>query len=275
MLLERFPNNNGEFESQVNAPPLTLPATGGIGRFTSSVGAFRDTGIQVFDTFKVDNWEHSYAVMIGNGNGLNFGNADGSYDKHLYWSSELVYAGKGGRRQGLKLFAWHQTGERLLDRTNDLTHNPTKFDRDRSGLGVKYLKKPYRISAEYMEGDGMIFVGPDKSTFDINGVSNPGGDGANGDASGYYLEGGWYIPGTKWEIDVRYDMYSRLEGDKFEFEFKTITLGAQYHINKKTRINMEIADRSAEAINFAGGAGPNANLDDVDKRYAVQLTHIF
>ncbi len=38
---------------------------------------------------------------------------------------------------------------------------------------------------------------------------------------------------------------------------------------------MEIADRSFEAVDWASGAGPNANLDDVDKRYAVQLTHIF
>ena len=60
-----------------------------------------------------------------------------------------------------------------------------------------------------------------------------------------------------------------------EFKFETFTLGAQYHINKKTRINMEIANRSFEAVDFAGGAGPNANLDGVSERLAVQLTHIF
>lgn len=285
LLLERFPNKT----YTPNVPGTTLPATSGIGGFDSSVGAFRDTGIQVFDTFKVDKWEHSYAVMFGNGNGLNFGNGDGDYDTYLYWSSELVFGGKGGRRQGLKIFAWDQSGTRLLDNTNDSVNNPTKFDRDRSGLGVKYLKKPWRVSAEYMKGEGMIFVGPDKPTFYINDGAPAGlgvGDGANGEASGYYLEGGWYIPNTKWELDLRYDVYNRLTDDNafpggpnagktFEFEFKTITLGAQYHINKKTRINMEIADRSFEAVDFSGGAGPNANLDGVDNRYAVQLTHIF
>ncbi len=288
LLLERFPNNNGEFEAQSNNPPLVLPATEGIGAFNSSVSAFRDTGVQVFDTFKVDDWEHSYAVMVGNGNGLNFGNADGFYDKYLYWSSEMVFGGKGGRREGLKMFAWAQTGKRLLDASDDATFNPTSHDRDRSGLGVKYLQKPFRVSAEYMQGEGMIFVGQDKSTFDIN-TATPAGNGADGEANGYYLEGGWYIPGTDWEIDLRYDVYNRLTDDTpfpagapapvagktLEFKFETLTLGAQYHINKKTRINMEAAGRSFEAVDFGAGAGPNANLDTVNMRYAVQLTHIF
>ena len=218
--------------------------------------------------------------MYGNGNGLNFGNGDGNFDTYLYWSSELVFGGKGGRRQGMKMFAWNQSGKRLLDSTNDSTYNPETHDRDRSGLGFKYLQKPFRVSAEYMQGKGMIFVGQDKSTYNINGTA--AGDGADGKANGYYLEGGWYIPGSKWEIDLRYDIYNRLtdnpalgNGKSLEFKFETITLGAQYHINKKTRINMEIADRSFEAVDFDGGAGPNANLDGVNQRFAVQLTHIF
>ena len=280
LLLERFPNENGAFEAQRNNAPITLPSPEGIGAFDSSVGAFRDTGIQVFDTFKVNKWEHSYAVMVGNGNGLNYGNADGFYDKYLYLSSEQVYGGKGGRRQGLKMFVWGQTGKRLLDSTGDGIYNPTTHDRDRSGLGVKYLQKPFRISAEYMQGEGMIFVGQDKSTFNINGTA--AGNGADGKANGYYVEGGWYIPNTKWELDLRYDVYNRLtdnptlaNGKSLEFQFDTITVGAQYHINKKTRINMEVASRSFEAVDFDSGAGPNANLDGVNERFAVQLTHIF
>jgi hypothetical protein len=315
LLLERFPNST----YTPNNPGTTLPTTQGLGAFDSSVGAFRDTGIQIFDIFKVGKWEHSYAFMVGNGNGLNFGNGDGSYDKYLYLSTEKVFGGKGGRRQGLKMFVWAQKGTRLLDNTNDFTpdtpaladdgvtplvnsagdpilvpgtpiHNPTKFDRNRSGVGIKYLQKPWRVSAEYMKGKGMIFVGPDKPTFYLNdaaGAVNQGvGDGANGKANGYYLEGGFYIPNSKWEIDLRYDVYNRLTGDtafnkgpntgkSLEMVFKTITVGAQYHINKKTRINMEVSDRTYEAVDFDAEKGPNANLDGVNKRYAIQLTHIF
>lgn len=286
LMLERFPNR----EYTANNDPVTLPGPLQLGGFNKPVGAFRDVGIQLFDTIVKDDWEHSYAVMLGNGNGLNFGDNDDNLDRYLYWSSELVYAGKGPRRQGLKMFVWTQSGKRVLDNTNDATHNPTEFDRDRSGFGVKYLEGQFRVSAEVMQGEGMIFVGPDKPTFYINDAAGPVaqnvGNGATGEADGYYIEGGWYIPNSKWEIDLRYDVYNRLTGDtafsagpnagkSFEMEFTTLTLGAQYHINKKTRLNMEMADRSYEAVDFASGAGPNDNLDGVDTRYAFQLTHIF
>ena len=281
LLLERFPNAN----YTTNVPSQTLPPEQSFNAFNKSVGAFRDTGIQVFDTFKVSNWEHSYAVMMGNGNGPNFSDVDDNKDVYLYWSSELVFGGKGGRREGMKLFAWGQDGKRLLDNTDDGIHNPQEFDRERAGLGIKYLKKPFRVSAEYMQGKGMIFVGPDKPTFDIN-PAVAGGNGENGKADGYYVEGGWYIPNTKWEIDLRYDVYNRLTDDvaftggpnvgrTFEFQYSGITLGTQYHFNKKTRVNAEAAFNQAEAVDWPGGAGPNANLDGIDTRYAIQVTHIF
>ena len=288
MLLERAPNTLYTSNTPAQTLPTGTPLTE-VG-YTKAVSAFRDVGIQVFDTFKVDKWEHSYAVMLGNGNGLNYGDNDDNKDLYLYWSSELVFGGKGGRREGLKMFAWNQDVKRTLDNTNDSIHNPTEFDRKRSGLGFKYLQKPFRVSAEYMVGDGMIFVGPDKPSMWINdaagAVAQGVGDGANGEANGYYLEGGWYIPNTNWEIDLRYDVYNRLTDDKkgtagplagksLEVQFNTLTLGTQYHFNKKTRVNAEVASRDFEAVDWASGAGPNSNLDNVDTRFAIQLTHIF
>ena len=279
LLLERYPNQN----YTANIAPQTLPPGTSLNGFENSVGAFRDTGVQVFDTFKVNNWEHSYAVMLGNGNSLGDNNAN--KDLYLYWSSELVYGGKGPRREGLKLFAWNQSGRRTLDNTNDGVFNPVEYDRDRSGVGIKYLKKPFRVTAEYMKGEGMIFVGPDKPTFDIN-PSAPVGNGEKGKANGYYVEGGWYIPNTKWEIDLRYDVYNRLTDDTpfpsgpnagktFEMQFSGVTLATQYHFNRKTRLNLEANFNQAEAVDFASGVGPNDNLDGIDTRYAVQVTHIF
>ena len=288
MLLERFPNHT----YTDNVPAQTLPTDTPLTEFgyDQSVGAFRDTGIQVFDMFKTNNWEHTYAVMYGNGNGINFADDDDNKDLYLYWSSELVFGGKGGRREGLKMFAWNQDGKRWLDNTNDLTHNPQEFDRKRSGLGFKYLKKPFRVSAEYMMGKGMIFVGPDKPSMWVNdaagAVAQGVGNGADGEADGYYLEGGWYIPNTKWEIDLRYDVYNRLTDDpkgtagpllgrSLEVQFNTFTLGTQYHFNKKTRLNAEVAFRDYEAGDWPSGEGPNSNLDNVNERYAIQVTHIF
>ncbi len=259
LLLERFPRST----DLNHLPPAPTP-NADMNAFEKSVGAFRDVGIQVFDTFKVNDWEHSYAIMVGNGNGLNYGDNDDNKDLYLYWSSEKVFGGKGGRREGLKLFAWNQDGTRTnaYDRTQEQ-------DRTRTGVGVKYLKRPFRASAEYMQGDGMIFQGQHRPEHMFN----------NGEAEGFYVEGGWYIPNTKWEIDLRYDTYTR---DEFhptsgpnqgihESDFDTITVGTQYHFNKKTRINAEYSARDYESES----PGPSAQQIGVKDRFAIQVTHIF
>jgi len=256
MLLERFPQ-----EGDTNAPPTPTPDAN-MAQYSRSVGAFRDVGVQVFDAFKVNNWEHSYAIMVGNGNGLNFGDNDDNKDLYLYLSTERIFGGKGGRREGAKMFAWYQDGKRTdaFDRTREQ-------DRTRAGLGVKYLKKPFRATAEYMQGEGMIFQGQHRPLHIYNNL----------DAAGYYLEGGWYIANTKWELDLRYDSYTREENHPTsnkgvdESTADTITVGTQYHFNKKTRVNAEYASRDFKSDT----AAVNTQQKDVDGRFAIQLTHIF
>ena len=270
LLLERFLSSSCDGgnattpctqTTDVNQPPTPTPDAD-MNQFSRSVGAFRDVGIQVFDMFKFSNWEHSYAVMVGNGNGLNYGDNDSNKDVYLYWSSELVFGGKGGRREGLKLFAWHQDGKRAnpTDRTQEQ-------DRERSGAGIKYLQKPFRATAEYMQGKGMIFQGQHRPTQMYNDL----------EAAGYYVEGGWYIPNTNFEIDLRFDSYTRDENHpssvvgQHESTADTITLGSQYHFNKKTRVNVEYASRDFESDTPA----VNTQVKDVDGRFAIQVTHIF
>ncbi len=273
-LIERTPNQR--YTS--NVPPQPLPVdqeNGGLTRFDKSVSAARDTGIQIFDTFKVKNWEHSYSVMIGNGNGLNYTDNDNNKDTYIYLSTEYVFSPKGGPfRPGIKAYVWSQSGKRLLDNTNDSTYNPQEHDRKRYGIGFKYLKKPYRISGEYNKAEGMIFVGPQSPTFDMN-PSVPPGNGEDGKADGWYIDLAWYIPGTKWELDFRYDEMRRLIDDPFETKWKTSTLGFQYHFNRKSRLTVNYAIRDVTAVNYGAGAGPNANLDGIGDRLALQLTHIF
>ena len=272
LLLERFPSSTCDGAtpstpctqtSDVNNAATPTPDAD-MNQFSRSVGAFRDTGIQVFDTFKFGSWENSYAIMVGNGNGLNYGDNDANKDVYLYLSTENVFGGKGGRREGLKLFAWHQDGKRTkaTDRTQEQ-------DRTRSGAGIKYLKKPFRASAVFMQGKGMIFQGQHRPGHMFN----------DGEAAGYYVEGGWYIPSTNWEIDLRYDSYKRDEfhpsagaqQGKDESTFDTITVGTQYHFNKKTRINAEYASRDAESDTTL----INNNVKGIDGRFAIQVTHIF
>ena len=275
LMLERLPNTT----YTANIAPAKLPNPAGINGFNRPVAAFRDTGIQFFDSFKSGKWDHSYAVMIGNGNGLNFGDIDGNKDTYVYWSSELGYGGKGPRAQGLKLFAWSQSGKRLLDNTDDSTVNPVEYDRTRQGVGVKYLKMPHRVTFEHVSGEGMIFVGPHAATFDMNPSAAPG-NGENGKSSGYYLDYGYYVPKSKWQFDVRYDFYNRLEGDVFETEWTKTTVGFNYHVNKKSRVTVNYEMRDVIAPGFATTGtppqqGPNMNLQGIGDRVSAQYTHIF
>ncbi len=306
LMLERYPNKvyTENRNNEVGFAYTDGNSESRFNRFDQPVGAFRDVGLQVFDMFKQKDWEHTYAFMIGNGNGVNFNDNDENLDRYFYWSSEKVFAGKGPFRQGLKMFAWHQAGKRTLQNpavpfpagagADPEPAGETEYDRTRSGLGVKYNRKGIRFTAEYLKGEGMIFLGPDNPTFTITApgaIAAPGearpllADGREGESDGWYIEGGYQIPKTKWEVDARYDVYNRLTDAKklagpcaFEFTFKTITLGAQYHINRKTRLTMNVMDRdfnSGECPSPAAGGNPNNNLHTVGKRYGIQLRHIF
>jgi hypothetical protein len=276
MLLERFPNK----QYTPNVPPQTLPPETPLNGFERSVGAFRDVGIQVFDSFTVGNdWDLSYAVMKGNGNGLNFSDNDDNKDLYVYASAEKVFAGAGPRRQGLKFFAWSHTGDRTADLTNDGVYNPEEYDRDRQGFGVKFLRKGLRLSGEYMEGDGMIFQAPHNPSFGIGpGQGNPlspVGSGAFAEANGYYIEGGYRFQNSGWEIDLRYDVYNRLDGDQFEIKFSGTTFGVQYFFNPRVRVALNYEAREGDAVNFPSGVGPNLNVGGIDDRIAIQVTGIW
>ena len=209
--------------------------------------------------------------MIGNGSGLQFSNYDGEYDKYLYLSGEKKFGGKGPMAEGLKFFAWGQWGKRLLDNTNDSVANSSLFNRDRTGLGVKYMKKPFRVTAEYIAADGMIFAGPDKPSFYFANPANTTGanNGADAKARGWYAEGGWYIPKTNFELDARYDTVDLFKGRNDAHTFSKWTLGVQYHFNPKTRVTLdyEIRDFNCTA-NTAQCTNANKNLDGVATSWA-------
>ena len=266
MLLERFLDGDGTEPNDPNTP-------------NGSVGAFRDIGVQVFDWFDWAGWEHSYAAMIGNGNGINRTDNNNDKDVYAYWASEKVFAGAGARRQGWKLFAWGQHGERTLDYTFG---NPgdQDYDRDRWGLGTTFRKGKYRAAAEYIWADGMIFNGSDGGA--VPGAENNAGTNEaslniqpNGESQGYYVHLGYAVT-PKIELDVRYDYLDRMENvDAAEREFTTVTLGAQYFFNKKTRAIVNYEFRDLEAPDFNSSAPPNEIGDTMDDRITVQLLAIF
>lgn len=269
LLLERFFNGDGA--DTFHNSGGNSGAGGDVNRPNGPVGAFRDTGIQVFNTFHKKDWEHSYAVMIGNGNGITRSDNDDNQETYLYWSSEQVYAGKGARRQGLKFFIWNQSGKRTLT-----TNGAGEYDRDRMGLGATFKKGKLRGAFEYITADGMIFNGTDGGS--VPGQASPAGVLASfnvatsGEADGYYLHAGYAVT-PKLELDARYDVYNRLtDSVAGERVFDTLTLGAQYFFNKKSRaiVNYEMRDADAP-----GNAGAAAVVGAIDDRISAQLLVIF
>ena len=241
-------------------------STGNTGR-NGPVGAFRDTGVQVFDAFKHNDWELSYAVMFGNGSGTSLTDNDNHQDVYLYGSAEKIFGNsKGPRRHGLKMFAWMQNGKRTLNDVGDV-------DRKRSGLGTTYFDGKYRVAAEYITADGMIYGGTSGAGTPDNGATfsvQP-----DEKAKGYYLDLGYrVIPNL--ELNLRYDFLdSGTEIAANHREFQTITLGAQYFFNKKTAIRFNYEMRSIDAPDLASTHPVHQILDSIDDRISAQLSIVF
>ncbi len=288
LLLERFFDRDG-------APNCTVTLGGTADRFANRpngpVGAFRDVGVQVFDAFEFGEWEHSYAVMLGNGNGITRGDNDDNKDLYLYWSSEWVFGGEGPRHEGLKLFAWSQDGKRTLvtggtgtqsdtDGSSSTAGTKGEFDRSRDGAGLTFRKDRYRAAAEYVKAMGMIFDGTDGGAV-AGSLHNAGTVYASFNiapvdkADGYYLDFGYKVLPAL-ELDVRYDRLNRrTETPSAERRFTTLTLGVQYFFDKRNRIAVNYEFRDAEAPNLPSSDTANKVLGAMDDRISVQLTSIF
>jgi hypothetical protein len=266
LLQERFFDSDGAVSSlDENAP-------------NGPVGAFRDIGVQMFDGYAVGDWEHTYALMLGNGNGILRGDDNSSKDVYLYWASERVFAGKGPRRQGWKLLAWHQQGERTL--ASGATQTVDDFDRARWGVGTTLRKDKYRAAAEYIWADGMIFNGTDGGA--VPGTLNLAASAVaswnvlpNDKADGGYLDFGYRVLPAL-EVDLRYDRLNRgTQTAAEERQFTTWTLGAQYAFTANTRVMVNYEFRDAEAPQLAGSDVPNQILDGLDDLMSVQLLTSF
>ena len=292
LMLERHfaGDGSGTFVKQTPTGATTASNSQDVNAPITGVSAFRDVGIQVFDTFKMGKWEHSYAVMKGNGNGLNRGDKDSNKDTYLYYSAEQVFGGKGPKRQGMKAYVWSIDGQRTLT-----TEGAGTYDRKRSGFGMTYRKGKQRAAFEYISAEGMIFTGTDGASVPGTATgqlpaagpfgTNPNPDGnkvqvswnqaPTGEANGYYLHYGYAIT-PKVELDIRHDVYNRMTNvTNAERIFTTTTLGAQYWLNKKTHLTVNYEMRDAEAPAYSATSNTQKVLDSLDDRISVGLLTIF
>jgi hypothetical protein len=253
------------------------------GNAMDGFGAVRDTGAMLFDTFKQGDWEHTYAVMVGNGRGVNQGDNNDDLDTHVYWSSERIYGGKGPRREGWKFFAWAHDGTRTIYDSAQLNAGnlvEQDYDYKRGGLGTTYRKGKYRVFAEYNKAEGMIYIGSDGGA--VPGAVNNAGTqistfnlAPEDEADGYYIDFGYRVLPSL-ELDVRYDVMNRgTKTDAGERTFETLTLGAQYFFNKKTRAIINYEFRDQEAPNLPSTHPANLIADSLDDRLSLQIFMAF
>ena len=265
--------------SQTNG--LAVPAGLTYATTTGSTSAFRDIGIEAFNTFRKNNWEFGYAAMVSNGSNIN-SISDNNNSKDLTGRLQLsyIFGGAGFAREDINAFIWHQEGKR--------TFGSTDYNRVREGLGFKYMKDKLRISGEAMRGSGMIFVGPNPPFNDISGTSTPAPLDTvalqdYNTADGWYLEGGYrFLP--QWRANLKYDEYHRLTNSQQaanQRNFTTWTVGTEYLMSKSTRINLTYEIRRAEVPNPTAitntTSRSNALLiaDNLGDRISLQLTYLY
>ena len=234
------------------------------GERNDPVFAARDTGIQVFDSFKFGEWEHSYAVMVGNGNGITLSDDNKDRDLYLYASTEKYFGETkaGPRSKSMKFYAWSQSGKRDYD--------GGKHDRDRKGLGMTYFDGKYRAAAEYVKADGMIFGGVVGAKAEDARFSMFADD----KAVAYHVDLGYRVT-PKAELNVRYDRLNSAKNSDADYrELTTTTLGAQYFLNLKTSVRLNYEIRGIDAPRTSN-LNAKKIVDGVDNRVSAQVTMVF
>ena len=291
-LLERFVSGAEK--------PAASPASPSMGTATNTaygINAARDWGIQLFNAFRNDLWELSYAVMLGRGEAIQQNSTSSDYPElYLYASAEYdLPGGLGTSKNGVKVYSWYQKGKREFSSDPD-RH---EYDRKRYGVGSRLLgrffksKYKYRLAAELMYADGMIFIAP------AGGVAN--GNVSNGNlqiaaesgnkSRGATIDIGFY-PDNRWQFDLRFHRHELLYQTTATINpgneriLSDTTLGLNYHFSRKIRLTFNYVFRNAEApTSYASSdsfppdnaaAALTANVDtivnNVEDRILLQLT---
>lgn len=224
----------------------------------------RDWGIQVFDSFKVGKWSHTYAAMMGNGNGIHQDDNNNEKDLNLYFASEYdLPGGKGPMKNGVKIYGYHQSGVRnyIIDALNNKSED---FDRIRYGIGVQALGRffgedsyKHRFGIDLMFAEGMVLQSATTSCTDCpyGGLLQIASEREN-KAKGTTVEYGFYL-NKHWQFDARFSrnnlLYETVENkywaDSDERIITEMAVGGSYHFSPKTRLTVNYVFRESEAPN--------------------------
>ena len=293
-VLERFVTGAAKPAGSPSSPSLGTPTNTAYG-----INAVRDWGVQVFDSFNRNQWDLSYAVMLGRGEAIQEKNTtNDNLEFYLYSSAEYdLQGGLGPGKNGLKFYGWYQNGKREFSTDPD-NH---EYGRKRYGVGSKLLgrffasKYKYRLGLELMFADGMIFLAPAGGV--ANGNVNNGNlqiAAENGNKSrGTTLDLGFY-PNNKWQFDLRFHQHDLLYQTAPDINpgnervLTDTTLGLNYHFSRKIRLTFNYVFRNVKApssytstsgfppTDVSAGLTSNVNtiVNTVEDRILLQLTWV-
>ena len=236
---------------------------------TQGVGAYRDTGVQLFQSYEISAGKSiSLSYMLGNGSGTANKNVnDNKFTNYGYISFEDVLGkGKGYKLESYKLYAWAQSGKRL--------YQDDFYDRTRYGAGATYFNKGLRVEAEYMAGMGMIVNGvkDNNSVQDQEDWAYKMADSKDNKANGFYILS-TYSLFEPLELLVKYDVYNRMTNDDASYrKFESLTTGFSYIFEKYNRIDVNYAFNSIDApYNASAQKLLSSTVGDL---FSVQLTWV-
>jgi len=276
-VLERFASGSSRASASVGT-------NGSIGTPTSKSSGFngaRDWGVQMFDSFKQDDWDYTYAFMLGRGTGISDSDRpQHPLEQYYYLSAEKdLPGGKGPWKHGTKYYSWLQNGVRVFE-SDPLQQ---EYDRKRYGVGMRSqgmlfgLNDRQRLDVEFMVADGMVFVGTAGGVKGGN-LMYAAEDGNKSRAVS--VDYGYFVT-PHWEVMARWELHELLyatdgviwtEGD--QRNVNTMTYGLQYHFSPKLKLAFNYIDRKVTAPNEDFAVVQNV-VDSIGDRYSFQLTWVY
>jgi len=231
------------------------------GVYVGGAYAFRDVGIQVFDTFQRRNVALSYQLMVSNGR---FGGTDEDNQKDVTGRvmASWVFSGKANdpHRQELSLFAWGQHGTR--------GYGDRRYERIREGIGVHLEREPIRLRAELVYGSGMLVLGPNPPF-----AGEPIAVAPDGRALGGYAQARVRLFG-KLLLGLRYDELHRQLGQGPALRvLRTLTPAIEWDFTPKAKLMFNYEKRWLGAPD--GSEDAQRIAETIADRVLVQATVTF
>lgn len=235
-----------------------------IAKPSDGVGAYRDTGIQFFQSFSLNESDAlTISYMLGSGSGVSNNITTKNLTHYTYLSYEnILGTGKGYKQEAFKSYAWYQHGKRDL------------ADRIRYGAGFTYFHDKLRVEAEYMKGKGMIYTGAKDINTDssINDWRYSMRVSKENEADGYFLLTSYEVF-KNIELIARYEQYNRMTNLDTEYrKFSSLTSGFSYRFKGYNRIDFNYTLNDVKAPY-------NTNANDILKSFgnllSLQYTYVF